>query len=153
MISDFEKIIIHIYEVLLIIMELKMVVSPFWVSLLSIVSIERLLFAYNEYLRLRSKMMNDIGTIESCHRLNYRDIAREHVDLCDTVSHRLNVNIMTRVLTNTVNNLVYRPVSINTFIEISIVCACSIIIAYTYQHIHHHSQSTAILPTNRLKND
>ena len=137
----------------------KIYTMDFGVILFSLVTFERSLYAYNEFSRLRFEQMKEIGTIESCHRLDYRDITREHIDSCENAKHRLNLNIMMRVLTNTINNnILYRPVTADTVVEILLTCICTIILGITYRHIHMNiTNNRRVLPTTttmkRIKNE
>lgn len=121
-----------------------------------ILFIERTIFAINEYNRIQSTYITDIISMESCNRLNYRDIAKDHVELCDSINQRLQINILTRVITNTVNDIVYRPITVHTVFEIALFSIIVIMLTMLHNFI---KKTTTIdqqqLPTmnRRIKND
>ena len=130
---------------------------PYYVF--SLFFIDRAVFAYNEYTKLVDMQLNDMVTAASCRRLNYRDIATEHVDMCNSIELRINTNIKARVLTNTINDFFNKPITIHTVIKTT--CAAMImLVIYSSQSISNSVYTRlnvqgAVLPYNnkRIKND
>jgi hypothetical protein len=117
--------------------------------------IDRAVFAYNEYIKIVELQLNDIVSSASCRKLNYRNIASEHVEMCNSIDLRINTHIMARVITNTINDFFEKPITIHTVVK-TICAAMVVLVIYSTQSFYARLNIQGnVLPYNykRIKND
>ena len=99
--------------------------------------------------------VNDHISAASCRKLNYRDIAKEHVEMCDRIELRINTPITVQVFTNAVNDVVNKPVTIHTVVKTVCVALIALVLNFTQSFYTRLSRGETVLPYNykRIKID
>ena len=115
-------------------------------------SMNRLLYAVEEYERLSTERSTDKYMKTVCDSVDYKQIGR-HVELCAGINHRLSNSVVFHVLKSVVDDTVHQDVTVagivSTFAGMLIIMMIS-----NLQHRYVKFSSSDTLPTKKLlKND
>jgi hypothetical protein len=117
-------------------------------GLVLLFSLERCLFFYFEYGRLAESQINDVVSVDSCNRLNYKNIARDHVAMCDAIHRRLHTSMIIIAASNTVTDTLYQLTTLGGVVGIFSVASILIMAS-----IVRRASGPTVLPVRHLKNE
>jgi hypothetical protein len=98
------------------------------VFVITIFSLNRFMFAKDEYYRLSQETSSDIEMQKVCDGMDFKKIGR-HASLCTDIDMRLSSSLLMQVLKSVVNDTIHQDISIHgiltVFIGLSIVTMIS----------------------------
>ncbi len=103
---------------------------------------ERVLYFYFECGILAESQVNDVVSMDSCRRLNYQNIAKDHRMMCDAVNMRLHTNLQLRAASNTIKDALNQVSTLRGVVNM----ACMAAIAFIFTFARQVTQQAPSLP-------
>lgn len=101
---------------------------------ISLLILNRLLHAYDEYKRLSLERETDINMWLICNGADYRSLGR-HAVLCAQLEHRLSQSVLFYTVQSVINNTLYREFSIVNVIQLAASMLGVVLISVVFNFI------------------